>query len=1427
MPTRGKAEAASPDDDFSKPQPLKGKAPGPEANVFQHLSFFFFGNMGRDRPWTGGIMPEPYVGFFSRSTYQWMEKFIITGNRRALNEEDLFVLEGDLTAKHMTERLSVAWERELARNPKPHLQRALWAAFKWDVIRIAPYRLISDTISALSPLLVLALVRFLADTGRAMADGTEAPPASTGYMYAVILGLAQMVAGWCTHKYFDKAMRAGFRVRSALTASLYSKCLRLSPKGRQSFSSGAIVNIMATDMSRMERGTAFLNLVWSVPYLFIVAMALLVYNVGVAAIAGLVLLLFLAPFQVYAMKFLAVIRGRASHVTDKRVKVTQEALTGVRVMKLYAWENSFLASIKGLRKNELVFVRILLILRGGISALTTIIPAFAAIATFGVFSNNGGTLDAPRVFASLALFNVLRIPCMLIPLMATELTDAKVAMDRLNAIMTADELDSPPTFLPSGEANAIRVANADFIWDVDGSFQEDNGGGGKEKKEGKGGDAGGRVSTVSRDKKEETTLVVEDSAVGGEGAVDKIEVEALTGSFDQQFTLKGVNISIPRGSLVAIVGVVGAGKSSLLNGLVGEMKRTAGEVEFSGTVGYCPQTAWIQNSTLKENILFGAPLDEKRYAHAIKSCALERDLTVLPAGDDTEIGERGINLSGGQRQRVSLARAVYFDAEIVLLDDPLSAVDAHVGRYLFEKCICGALGGKTRLLVTHQLHFLPQADYIYMMDKGVIIEQGSYSEMMASNGRFAKLVSEYGNPEAEEGDLKLASTDSTPEVAHADLVSPSPSRTDSEDSGETAQPDGFLVTSNESRKIDITAKASAKPILGAVDEIKKGANVENDPFGDGKLMTKEYRATGSLSSGVVSGYVKAAGGTPSMIVIIILLILAQLARIGTDLWLTWWSANRFSFDGKLYLDVYISWGFIQVVTALGSGMTFAFAGILAARRLHNRSLSKVFRAPTEYFGRILNRFSKDVDTLDSLVPESARMVTYTLSLILGTVCLICAVFPYFIAVLIPTGVAYYFVQSFFRNTTRELKRLDSVMRSPLFAHFASGLSGLATIRAYGVQKKFTDKNLDLLDWTNRAYFPLLLSQRWLGLRLEAIATFMILCACIFAVAARFTVGAGLAGLTISYSLQITGVLNWCVREFTELEQHLVSAERMLEFDDLKEEAPEVIETARPPKAWPTKGEIKFEGLELRYRDGLPLVLKGVDIQINPGEKVAIVGRTGAGKSTIILALLRLVEPSGGKVLIDGLDIGQMGLFDLRKRLAVIPQDPVLFSGTLRSNLDPFNEYTDHELWDVLARSDLKNVVSANAKQLEMPVSEGGENWSTGQRQLICLARAMLRNAPIVILDEATASVDLATDDFIQKAIRRDFKGKTVLTIAHRLNTVIDYDRVLVLDAGKVAEFDSPNALLANTSSQFYAMVSDTGEANADMLKSLAGREKSE
>ncbi|KAF9277276.1 hypothetical protein BGZ74_003407 [Mortierella antarctica] len=856
------------------------------------------------------------------------------------------------------------------------------------------------------------------------------------------------------------------------------------------------------------------------------------------------------------------------------------------------------------------------------------------------------------------------------------------------------------------------------------------------------------------------------------------------------FALKNINLSIPRGQLVAIVGAVGSGKSSLLNALVGEMRKTGGSMEYGGTIGYCPQSAWIQNATVQDNILFGQPLDEVRYRSVIRNCALERDIQILPDGDQTEIGERGINLSGGQKQRVNIARAVYFDADVVLLDDPLSAVDAHVGKYLFKNCIMGALQGKTRVLVTHQLHVLPQVDYVICMKDGEIVERGTFHELMSNEGEFSNLMKAHGGIEEEQVE---------------------------EEEEEEEEEKAVVVAAAE----QISEKVE--------EEMTEGKGEKKDaPGGKPKgLMSQEERATGSVDGKIYKNYVNAAGGGLLVPLLLLLLILTQIAKVGNDLWLSWWTELKFDKSQTFYMVLYAVWGIAQGVFQFINGFYFSLAGARAAKNLHQKALQNIFRAPTSFFdttplGRIINRFSKDVDACDNLLSESYRMFTGTAAIVLSTFILISVIFPYFLIPLVPMLVFYYYAAIYYRSSSRELKRIDSILRSSLYAHFSETLSGLATIRAYREQDRFLERNAYFIDLENRPYFMSYSIQRWLGVRLETIANTLVFCTSLLGVCGRTSISPATIGLVLSYSMSVTGTFNWCVRQYAEVENNMNAVERLHHYaEELDVEADAIIPDNRPSDQWPSAGAIKIRNLEMRYRPELPSVLHDLSLDIQGGEKIGVVGRTGAGKSSIMMALFRLVEPSKGTIEIDGVDVGKIGLFDLRTRLAIIPQDPILFSGTIRSNLDPFEKRTDQELWEVLERSDLKAYVTSCEGGLDSQVSEFGENLSVGQRQLLCLARAMLTRARVIIMDEATASVDVATDVMLQKAIRVDFAQSTVLTIAHRLNTVIDYSRVLVLDHGEIREFDTPANLLRNPDSVFSSMVDETGAANAALLRSLA------
>ncbi|RKP09032.1 putative ATP-binding cassette transporter protein YOR1 [Thamnocephalis sphaerospora] len=916
---------------------------------------------------------------------------------------------------------------------------------------------------------------------------------------------------------------------------------------------------------------------------------------------------------------------------------------------------------------------------------------------------------------------------MVYPMVLALYVDAKVSLERIRDYLLAEELDNVAVTDMDAE-NAINIDNGTFAWETAPPAEVTKASKKAEKKR--------RKSKKWRKKKTKDAVDTASSSSppstrqtdsASASAAASVAVEAS----DQPLraSLRNINLQIPRGSLVAVVGSVGSGKSSLLNALVGEMKCLEGSVVFGGSVGYCPQTAWIQNATVRDNITFGLPYDEAKYRAVIRDCALERDLDILPDGDFTEIGERGINLSGGQKQRLNIARAVYFGADIILLDDPLSAVDAHVARHLFERCIQGALANRTRVLVTHQLHFVRHADYVLYMENGEIKQQGSFEQLSKESGAFAQLISEYGGADDEK-------------------------TSDDEDASGGSGDDTDIE-----------------------EEKKKPAKTSGQA-----LMTVEERATGAVAAAVYKSYIRAGGGWKTVRCLTLALTMRFDPQCSNDLWLSWWSGDELHLSMGQYMGVYAGWGVAQMVAGILFGISLAYLCARASKTLHDDAINNVFRAPMSFFdttplGRIINRFSKDMDSVDNQLIEALRMFTSTLAITAATFLMICVVFPIFLAPLVPLLCLYYYFQLFYRATSRELKRIDSVTRSPLYAHFGETLTGLATIRAYREQNRFIGENEQLMDTTNRPYYLSFTIQRWLGMRLEAIANILTFFVSIFTVISRTSVSPGLIGLVMSYSLQVTGTLNWCVRQAAEVEVNMNAVERLEYYaQELDQEAPAVLPDNRPDERWPSRGAIEINQLELAYRKGLPNVLHGVSASIRGGEKIGVVGRTGAGKSSIMVALFRLVEVSGGSISIDGVDISSLGLRDLRSRLAIIPQDPTLFHGTVRSNLDPFSRYTDQELWDALDRADMKTYVAGLADGLDAEVSEGGENFSAGQRQLVCLARAILVHARILIMDEATASVDMRTDALLQKAIREDFAGCTILTIAHRLNTVIDYDR---------------------------------------------------
>eukprot|EP00123_Amoebidium_parasiticum_P018424 comp24199_c0_seq1/m.44437 comp24199_c0_seq1/g.44437 ORF comp24199_c0_seq1/g.44437 comp24199_c0_seq1/m.44437 type:complete len:1466 (-) comp24199_c0_seq1:528-4925(-) len=1137
----------------------------------------------------------------------------------------------------------------------------------------------------------------------------EDEPMWHGYVYAGAMFGVALLQSFLLHQYFHRCFQTGLRVRSAIVTAVYQKGLVLSNAARRESTQGEITNLMAVDAQRLMDLTTYLQVVWSGPFQIALALYFLYDCMGPAIFAGVGVMVVLLPLNAVVANFMSKLQKSLMKKKDERMVVVNETMGGIKVIKLYAWERPFLQKLMQARSSELKTLAYTMYADAGLGIMWTAAPFLVSLATFATYVLQGNVLTAEKAFVALALFNLLQFPIVMLPMVIGSLVQAGVSIGRVTKFLQADELDLE-SIHKAEDKNGVYV--------------------------GKWGEVAVQNTTFKWDK-------------------------------DQPPALKNITLSLAPGSLTAVVGRVGCGKSSLCSALMGNLVKERGEVRVNGRFAYVAQQAWIQNATVRDNILFGRAYEERRYRQVVEACALQPDLAILPAGDMTEIGEKGINLSGGQKQRIAMARAVYQDCDIYVLDDPLSAVDPHVATHMFEKVLGprGLLKDKTRLLVTHRIDCLPKCNRIVVLKDGSVSEQGTYDELKEAGGAFAAFLDEYM-------------------TEHQDQKT------------ETGEGEGVRER-----------KMSKEGVVEVV--------VAKKDTGDAKLVEEEGMEAGGITWHTLSTYLGHVGWH-TVTSLVLFVTVGQAAQLLTNVWLSVWASRSASSPETVqarafyYLGVYCALGVAYAVASLLVNFILTYGGIRASRRLHNDMLQRVMRAPMSFFdttplGRIVNRFSKDMYTIDQAIPESLRSWLSCLVPVFGSLVVIGLSTPLFLVTVGPLLVLYMIIQRVYVATSRQLKRLDSTSRSPIFSHFGETLSGTTTILAFGAQDRFMRTNMDRLDANAVAYYASVASNRWLAVRLELIGNLLVLFAALFAALARGKIDPAFVGLSVSYALGITQELNWVVRMTSELETNIVAVERVAEYTEVAQEAPAVIPSNRPPPSWPTQGTVAFNKYSTRYRPGLDLVLKDINCDIRPGEKVGIVGRTGAGKSSLSLALFRLIEAAQGAIVIDGINIASMGLEDLRSHLTIIPQDPVLFSGTIRSNLDPFGQYDDHALWSVLDQCHLATYVRQQELGLECVVAENGENLSVGQRQLLCLGRALLRKTKILVLDEATAAVDLETDECIQTTIREQFADCTVLTIAHRLTTIMDCDRVMVLSDGRVVEFDSPPTLLRNQSGVFYSM----------------------
>ncbi|XP_054098442.1 ATP-binding cassette sub-family C member 4 isoform X4 [Callithrix jacchus] len=1226
------------------------------------------------------VKPNPLqdANLCSRVFFWWLNPLFKIGHKRRLEEDDMYSVLPEVRSQHLGEELQGFWDKEVLRAgndaQKPSLTRAIIKCYWKSYLVLGIFTLIEESTKVIQPIFLGKIINYFEHY-----DPMDSVALHKAYAYAAVLTFCTLILAILHHLYFYHVQCAGMRLRVAMCHMIYRKALRLSNMAMGKTTTGQIVNLLSNDVNKFDQVTVFLHFLWAGPLQAIAVTALLWMEIGISCLAGMAVLIVLLPLQSCFGKLFSSLRSKTATFTDIRIRTMNEVITGIRIIKMYAWEKSFSDLITNLRRKEISKILRSSYLRGMNLASFFSASKIIVFVTFTTYVLLGKVITASRVFVAVTLYGAVRLTVTLFfPSAIERVSEAIVSIRRIQNFLLLDEISQRNRQLPSDGKNMVHVQDFTAFWD--------------------------------------------------------------------------------------------------------------------------------------------------------------KDLQLLEDGDLTVIGDRGTTLSGGQKARVNLARAVYQDADIYLLDDPLSAVDAEVSRHLFEfscppswiydklevrslglgvvvhtcnpstlggrvgritRCICQTLHEKITILVTHQLQYLKAASQILILKDGKMVQKGTYTEFLKSGLDFGSLLKK----DNEEGEQ--LSVPETPTLRN---------RTFSESS--------------------VWSQQSSRPSLkdGAVES----QDTENVPA----TLSEENRSEGKVGFKAYKNYFRAGAHWIVIIFLVLLNAAAQVAYVLQDWWLSYWANKQSALNGTVngggnvtqrldlnwYLGIYSGLTVATVLFGIARSLLVFYVLVNSSQTLHNKMFESILKAPVLFFdrnpiGRILNRFSKDIGHLDDLLPLTFLDFIQTLLQVVGVVSVAVAVIPWIAIPLVPLGIVFIFLRRYFLETSRDVKRLESTTRSPVFSHLSSSLQGLWTIRAYKAEERCQELFDAHQDLHSEAWFLFLTTSRWLAVRLDAICAMFVIVVAFGSLILAKTLDAGQVGLALSYALTLMGMFQWCVRQSAEVENMMISVERVIEYTDLEKEAPWEYQK-RPPPAWPHEGVIIFDNVNFMYSLDGPLVLKHLTALIKSREKVGIVGRTGAGKSSLISALFRLSEPEG-KIWIDKILTTEIGLHDLRKKMSIIPQEPVLFTGTMRKNLDPFDEHTDEELWNALQEVQLKETIEDLPGKMDTELAESGSNFSVGQRQLVCLARAILRKNKILIIDEATANVDPRTDELIQKKIREKFAHCTVLTIAHRLNTIIDSDKIMVLDSGRLKEYDEPYVLLQNKESLFYKMVQQLGKAEAAALTETA------
>ncbi|XP_054728886.1 probable multidrug resistance-associated protein lethal(2)03659 [Anastrepha obliqua] len=1278
--------------------------------------------------------PSPIhaANFFSKWFFIWTRGVFKKGYLEKLGPDDIYEHVPKLDSKLLSNSLISYWEKEVRRK-NPSLLHMIFSAFGWRFVPMCIiYSILEIMLHTFQPLFLGLFVAYFAE-GQTEITKNDAYLAATGIV------ICSLVASLCFHPFMFFLFKTGTAIRVACAGLIYRKCLRSSVTSDNSGMSGFAISVLSTDLPQFDTTFYFVHDLWKGPIEACVFGYVMYTEIGWPAIVGIAAIALFIPLQAWAAKATAKYRHRFSEYGDERVKLMNEIITAIQVIKMYAWEKSFARLISSVRKKEIHAIRGSLNIYSAMQC-TNMISKFALFLSLIAYVYTGDVITARKVFIISSYYDALNESLLHFwPLSVTTWAETFVCARRIQTFLMQSE-DPADGGIENFAADIEKSEKANFS---------------------------GRVHNPNASEK---SVILQNLSASW----DREDVEK------RRNHISDITFHIRPGQFVGIVGNVGAGKTTLLTAILGELEIAKGSMEVNGRISYAPQEAWIFEASIRDNICFVEPYDAQRYRDVVQACELERDLQLLPYGDSTIVGERGISLSGGQKARISLARAVYRQADIYIFDDPLSAVDAKVAKRLLSNCFQDYLSTKIRLMVTHRVYNLKEADWIILLEAGTIEVQGTYEVLEQKISKRLSLTQEQ--------------VENRPKLMHSESVMVK------------------ATAEEESEQIELPS--------------------------DTGLERKEQQMQGSVRFQIYAAYFRALRKPWLIFLIFLMFILARACQALMDVfiarWATWEESqpqehettNEFSTKRMQIVIIYTMLMLGTLLLYIVRTFGFFFICLAISLRLHDYLFNGIIRARMRFFntnpsGRILNRFSSDIANIDITLPQT-MLDSYSFYVNIIAVLAIVAFANYWL--LIPEFIVIsllYFCRGLYIRASRSLKRIESMTRSPVYTHTNQTFQGLTTIRALNATSHLDNEFHSHQNTNTSALFLFVSVNRAFAFWTDLICVLYILAVTFSFLIIEKDFYSGDVGLAITQSMTLVIMCQWGVRQTAEMENNMTSVERVMEYVELPPEPPlETDPSLKLLETWPSSGEVQFRDLVLRYVEQGEPVLKGLNFSINSKEKIGIVGRTGAGKSSIIQAIFRLAL-NEGSILIDGIDINTLGLHDLRSRISIIPQDPVLFSGTLRYNLDPLAEKADEELWRALEDVKLKRYVSSLEGGLNCRMHDGGSNFSMGQRQLVCMARAILRHNKLLIMDEATANVDPETDILIQQTIHTNFHHCTVLTIAHRLNTVMDNDKVMVIDAGQVVEFGHPYDLLRNTDGFLYKLVQNTGRLTSEMLHHIA------